>query len=364
MRVGGVNVNIGPPDVDVVIAVHRTDRPVARAVASVLDHTRAAVRVTVVAHGISATPIEDALARHRSDRLRVVAFNDDVPSPAGPFNAGLDLATGTFTSVLGSDDSLQPGAIDSWLRLARRHDAAAVIARLRRTNGSAVPTPPTRPFRRLVDPVRDRLSYRSAPLGLVSREVFEDLRFAEGLRSGEDLSYVSHVWFSGERIVFDRTGPAYLMHDDATSRVTTTPRPVAEELAPVLLIVGSDWFTRQDARSRSAMVAKFLRINLFGAVTNRPDPAAWTRHERSELAAAAATLMDAGEGIQESLSRADRALLDVIIDPESSAGRMLDRARIRRRRLAMNSIIPGDLSHLFDREGPLRLAAASAIVSR
>ena len=50
------------PVVDVVIAVHTAQRPVARAVASVLD-CRAPVRVTVVAHHVEPALIEANLAQ-------------------------------------------------------------------------------------------------------------------------------------------------------------------------------------------------------------------------------------------------------------------------------------------------------------
>src|SRR5690625_4325082 len=92
------------PRVDVIIAVHTPQRPILRAVSSVLDHTSADVRVTVVVHNTELAPIAVHLTRYAADhRLRLAHFVDGVPSPAGPMNHGLSLATAEFTALLGSD---------------------------------------------------------------------------------------------------------------------------------------------------------------------------------------------------------------------------------------------------------------------
>src|SRR5690606_4241473 len=128
-------VNPRSPQVDVVVAVHTESRPVARAVSSVLAN-HAPVRATVVCHHVPAERIAAALgdlperARTAGHEVRLVEHADGVPSPAGPFNKGLDLAEAPYVALLGSDDRLAPGALDSWLALAAATDADAVIARL------------------------------------------------------------------------------------------------------------------------------------------------------------------------------------------------------------------------------------------
>ena len=61
--------------------------------------------------------------------------------------------------------------------------------------------------------------------------MFGELRFTEGLPSGEDVAFVTRMWFSGAPLAFDRTGPAYLENDDATDRVSFTLRSVADDYA-------------------------------------------------------------------------------------------------------------------------------------
>ncbi|GAA1926574.1 hypothetical protein GCM10009775_18450 [Microbacterium aoyamense] len=351
------------PAVDVVIPVHDLSRPVARAVGSVVLSTGADVRVSVVAHGLEPGDVEGALGSlaARPD-VRVLGFADGIPSPAGPFNAGLDAATARFTSVMGSDDTLAPGAIDSWLRRAERDRADVVISRLRHAAGAAVPTPPTRPrSRAALDPVRDRLSYRSAPLGLVSRARFGGLRFAAGIPVGEDLPYVTRLWFSGAGISYDRTGPAYLIHDDAAGRTTFAPRPLAETFAFLPAVLDDPWFGELPTASRQSVIVKFIRIHLFGAITQRLDPAAWTPSERTTLRATAVAMLAAGEGIERVLSRRDRDLLDAALDPSIPAERLIRAATLRRQFAHLGSLVPRSLSRLLHREGPVRFAAASAL---
>jgi len=353
------------PLVDLVVAVHDPARRVDRAVGSALT-SDAPLRVTVVAHNTDPAGIEDRLGVLAGDtRVRVVALADGVRSPAGPFNHGLDLATARFTSLLGSDDELERGAIDSWLARAERTGADAVLTRLRHAGGGAVPTPPTRPrTRRLLDPVADRLSYRSAPLGLVSRARFGELRLAAGVPVGEDLPYVTRLWFSGAPIGYDRWGPAYVIHDDAGDRTTMTPRPLAEVFAFVPHVLDAPWFVTLPRAAREAVVVKFLRIHLFGAVTHRSDPALWTAGERGALSAAATAMVARGEGAERLLSRRDRVLLDAALDPDVPTAQLITAAARRREFARPGALVPRALRHALHREAPLRFAAASALQLR
>jgi len=363
------------PDVDLIVAVHSPDRPVERAVRSVLAGTEADVRVTVVCHGLATDVVANRLDSFAEDpRLRLVRHDDGMRSPAGPFNAGLGLATAAFTSVMGSDDTLEPGALDSWLALAGRRQADVVIARLRHASGAGVPTPPVRPWRRgLLDGVRDRLSYRSAPLGLVRRERFGDLRFTERVAVGEDIPYVSRLWFSPARVVLDR-GPAYVIGDDAEDRVTLVPRPVADELAYVPHVVDAAWFAALTDEQRLALVVKLLRVQVFGAVANRPDPAWWTASERADLARLTAALVAAAPRVRRVLSRADLRLLGVVAETGSgredgtegarTSERLVAAAVDRRRFGRPSTLLPADPRAVLHREAPLRWAAASWIVAR
>ncbi|WP_256841763.1 glycosyltransferase [Ornithinimicrobium cryptoxanthini] len=356
--------------VDVVIAVHTPTRPVGRAVASILDgntgpdpaHPHTAV--TVVCHNIAASQIAPGVAEHHRDRVRFLEHHDGIRSAAGPFNEGMRRARGEFVSIMGSDDTLQPGAIDAWLALADRTHAETVISRLVIGEGHRpVPTPPTRPWLRgLADPVADRLAYRSAPLGLVSNQGRERLgiELVEGLLVGDDVPYVTRLW-AETRVACQRRGPAYVIGEDATDRVTLDPRPIAAELAFVHHLLDQGWFADYPAPLRTAVVVKAIRIHLFGAVFYRSDPGYWTGTERHDLQAVADRLIRAAPDATQVLSRADRDLLDGILAPSVPADDLVARAQARRRHGRPATVLTRDLRHLLHREAPPRLMAASLL---
>lgn len=353
----------GDDTVEVVVAAHSPDRRTDRAVASVLAQEGAPVLVTVVCHNTDPELVAAGLPPEVRDdpRLRLLRLDDGVPSPSGPFMHGIERARAPWVSILGSDDVLEPGAVASWLAVARRTGAEVVITRLVRA-GRTVPTPPTRPFRRgLLDLEKDRLSYRSAPLGLLRVSALRRLgaELMPGARVGGDVPMVTRLWAEA-RVAYDRNGPAYVIGEDAGDRVTYTPRPIAVELAFVRHLLTRPWFTAYPWSTRAAVVTKVSRIHLFGAVHNRPDPAFWTGAERAELAAVARELEDAAPGYAGVLSRADRALLDAILDRGDPA-ELVRLARARRRHGRPGTVLTRDLRHLLHREAPLRLMTASLL---
>lgn len=354
------------PVVDLVIAVHSTARPVERAVASVLDHTRTPLRVTVVCHEVDAGAIAEKLGAHAGDpRLRLVEHRDGVRSPSGPFNRGMDEATAPFVGIMGSDDLLEPGAVDSWVRRQRTDDADVVVTHLRHAAGAYVPTPPVRPWRtRRLEGTRDRLSYRSAPLGILRRDAFPTLRLTEGAPVGGDIAFVLSLWFSGRRISYDRTGPAYVIGADATDRVTFRPKPVAEEFTYLSSLLEDARFAALGPREKASYAVKFLRVQVFGAVHNRPEPDFWTRQERDDLRAVTRRVLDLAPGAERVLSIADRRVLDAVLDPRTPVPVLFERSVARRRFRSPAALLTRDPSRLLAREAPLRFMTASVLCRR
>lgn len=352
------------PDVDHIIAVHDPSRPISRAVGSVLDHTAGRVRVTVVCHNTDGGAIRERLRDRAGDRrLRFLDLDDGVASPAGPFNAGLDAATARFTSIMGSDDELEPGAVDSWLRLADHTAAEIVIPRVRHAGGALLATPPTRPWRsRRLDGVRDRLAYRSAPLGLVSRTRFGTLRFPPALASGEDVQYVTALWYSDAQVAFDRRGPAYLVHADAESRTSTRRRPMATDTAFAWRLFASAEFASLTEVQRTALVVKILRVNVVSWVVNRPEPDAWGGDDRRELRECVQRCLSVAPDAARPLSRADRALLEAILDEDSRTVDVIRLGRERGRFLRPAGLLPRSAADVLRREAPLRFGVASMLM--
>lgn len=352
------------PVIDVIVAVHQPTRPIERAVASVLDHTVTAVRVTVVVHNTDAAPIRERLREHTQDpRLRIVEFRDDIPSPAGPMNYGLEIATALYTSLLGSDDELAPGALDGWLAHAEgrrgQFPADMVIAPVRIYGGGFEASPPVRlTHAMLLDGARDRLAYRAAPLGLQRRERFGHIRFLEGVVTGEDQPYTAELWFTpGARIVFPFAEPGYLVHDDQTDRVSFARKTVAEELAALVNMLDTANVWMADPEARLSVLAKQVRVPLFDAVRARVN-GHWEALASSQLASVAEMMVGAEPRLVSVLSRND-ARLFAAVRSGAATERELKHLLMRRGRLrSFGSLASKDWRFLFHAQAPLRFHLA------
>lgn len=352
------------------IAVHSDTRPIERAVASAFAaglelNVDGGLRVNVVCHNIEPEKIRGRLPSADAAKVRWLRCSDGIPSPAGPFNTGLEASDADYVSIMGSDDTLEPGALADWLAVARRNGSAAVIAPQRHANGSKVRTPPVRVGRRRrLHPVKDRLSYRTAPLGLIANAEVRRLAlsFSSGHRTGEDQIFSAQLWFGGGRLDYARGCASYVVGDDAGNRVTYTRREVADELEFATYLAGSQWFTTLPAGYRRALVTKLLRVHVFGLVLVREELGGWTGEDRAQLARIARVLLAAGPGAAAALSLADNRLLDAVVDPEVPTPELAALARARRRFGAPATLLPGKLRALLDPESPVRFMAASALL--
>lgn len=356
-----------------VTAVHTPTRPIERAVRSVLDHTRARVRMTVVVHNTDPTPILERLDKLLEDpRLRVLAYQDAYKTPAGPKNFGLKQATAEYVAMVDSDDTLEPGALDAWLNAARqiKGGADAVIAPTTTAAGAIHPSPPARWHRmkpgnaKQLDPIRDRLVYRSSPLGLIGRERFSHLRFAEGIPTGEDQPVTAELWFTtGSRVVFPAFAPRYLEHHDQDDRVTGATRSIAEEFLSLdrTLAEGSVW--SQEPRVRASIATKLIRVHLFDALRSR-SATEWTAENARELANVAERIVSWGPGCVGLLARADGALLRLVregsVDAEALRTQLAKRQQLR----SPAALLPSKLRFALHPEAPLRYHLASLLIAR
>lgn len=350
------------PTVDVIIPVHTDQRPIARAVGSVLEGTSSSVRVIVVCHGIAAGAISAALGTWASDpRVTLLEFADGVPSPAGPVNAGLDAATADFTALLDSDDMLELGAIDSWLALQGETDADVVIPRQTRMDGSPTRTPPVRLFRtRDLDPVLDRLLYRTRQAGLVRRAMFGTVRMAQGLRSGEDVQQGLAIWFSGANIVFARNAAGYVIGDESDDRTSMSPKPAHESLLFLEPVLSSELVRRLTAVQRESLAVKLLRTHILDVATVSAKSS--NRQDIADLAAASERILELSPDALRYLSRTEARAIRALrakAEPDQLWRLLNQRYEFWR----PSNLLPDSLFHIIHREAPLRLLAASAFVN-
>lgn len=354
------------PLVDVIIAIHDPARPLQRAIDSLraqrLDD--GVLTITVVCHNLAAAEVRGILEPEVIESVRLLELRDGIRSAAGPFNYGIAQSQARYVAVMGSDDYLEPGAISSWLERAERDELSAVIAPQRHASGHPIRTPPVRPWRAgLLDGVRDRLAYRTAPLGLLRREVVDrlDLQFAPRLSTGEDQSFSAGLWFSGEPIAYAHHSPRYVVGDDAPSRVTLQDRPMEDELRFVRELVDDPWFVESALAVRRSLAVKMTRVHLFSAATRRVERGSWSEADRRFLARLLDDMRTSAPGFERPLSIADRRMIDAIVAVDA-AGDILQRSRARRRFGRPATLITRDPRGQFAVEGPIRFMAASALL--
>ncbi len=357
-----------PEHADIIVAVHDLRRNVDRAVRSILADPDQRVRALVIAHNLPRAEVEAALA-HLIDeypgRVRVEELSDGVPSPSGPFNLGLAISDAEYVGIMGSDDELDAGAVSQWRRTAQRHRADTVIAKVvRGEQRTLVRSPPKRVLRTgVLDFAKDRLSYRSAPLGLIRAETVSrlGLRLLDGARNGGDLPFVTRLWLRG-RVVAAQGLAAYVEHADAPVRVTHVAKPVTEELWPIVALLDTSDVGGMNRAQREALVTKLLRRNIVDAIRKRGSGLDLTAEDLVGLRDIVAKLDSIAPRARAMISSVQAVLFEELISPSPDLGRVaaLDRASTDYRRLA--ALRPARLRHFLHPQGQPRFTVSSASI--
>lgn len=326
--------------VDAVVACHDPARPLARCVGSILSEREglreagADLLVTVVAHNRSVAEITGALTPGQQEEIarggiRVLHLADGIFSPAGPITLGIQESPGTWVSTIGSDDALEPGALVAWLRRGRAVQADAVIAPVRLPDGAVVRTPYLRPRRRdVLDPLRDHLAYRTAPLGLLRTATLERIGFAytrAHLANGSDIEPGLRLWFRGGRITYPYgprgTGtPGYAVSAEMGSgRVTSTLGRAARELGWLPPLLAQDWLRTARDAERDEIATKVVRAHMVPVIQRRALLAAtapeedlvqlWTAADAQSLGELHGAVLDLAGGPLRGLSIAESAVI-------------------------------------------------------
>lgn len=341
-----------------IIAVHQIDRPIDRAVRSVLSAAKPGqARVLVVCHGLPKSEVKAKLGEELAKQVTLLEHVDGIPSAAGPFNAGLTAAEAEFVSIMGSDDYLLAGSLSSWIEQATSQQLDAVLAPIVMQSGAQIRTPRLRPLRhKTLDPVRDRLAYRTAPLGLLRLAALRTpkLRFGEGFRTGEDIGLALKLWFGGTRIAMASTDTSYLVGEDAVERVTSVRLPLADEFAPLFQLLDDPWFDGLSASRRRSIAVKFARIHLLPALLVRGIEHDWAGDDGQTARRLLSLLENRAAGFDHPFSRADLKLLSGVRDSatlpigiQQSIRRHLDSSWTER-------LIAGKLLGNLNRESNLR----------
>lgn len=356
------------PSVDMIIAVHDLRRNVARAVGSVLADPDPTIRVFLVAHNIRATEVREALSdliEAHPGRVRIDELNDGIRSPSGPFNHGLRASEAAFVGIMGSDDELDPTAIHDWRERLQRKRADAIIAKVvRGESRSLVRSPPRRVWKTgALDFAKDRLSYRSAPLGLMTRSAVErlDLRLLEGAGNGGDLPFVTRLWALG-RVVPSHGLGTYIEHADAPVRVTWVPKSIDDEHQSIRRLLAGT-FVRSFARpAREALGTKLLRRNVMDSIRKRDGGRMLTAEDFAGLRRSVDAILRYSPRSRWLVSRAHAAIVTELLKDDPSANEIAHWDAIAAVPSHRDSLLPGRLRHLLHPQAQPRYALAAALI--
>lgn len=358
------------PLVDVVIPVHSLSRPLGRAVDSAMVGIQplpaGAYVITVVAHHLSTEQVRGMLTERQLEHVRIVEAPAEGTTAAAPRTAGLAHTDAKYICFLDSDDSYQPGAVGRWVKIAERRHSDMVIPWLRHSNGRTDITPVIRPGRTSnLDPVADRLVYRASVFGLQRVETVRRLgaEFDFGTSTGEDQAFVMRLYAGAARIDYAPGEPTYVMHADATDRVSQTPSPVRAQLEPSVRMLHKSWFEGAALELRRAFVVKVVRINVFEAVSAHVKAGTWSQDEAQGARDALSRLLDGVPGARGDFSRADLRVIDLLLSEDPDEDRLNSALDARRRFASPGAILTAKPAHVLGRNAPLRFMGAAAAQS-
>ena len=252
---------------DVIIPVHDPERPVETALFSATAaHQGVATRVIVVVHNTALDPTRrEAL----SAQALVLDLHDEIPSPSGPRNVGLEAASAPFVFMLDSDDRLAAGCLARCVEVATRTSADVVLPSI--MVGDRFVGSPHSPSRRrgILDPAHHHLFLRSNVPALLRRTMIEErgLRYPVGVATGEDFVVMAELY------ACTRTAQAlnafYLADTNVGRSASTVAVPTEEQLRATCLVLDAPWVASLTEAQREGLVMRILWINLADAWRQR-----------------------------------------------------------------------------------------------
>ncbi|AXG77813.1 glycosyltransferase family 2 protein [Streptomyces paludis] len=192
------------PDVSVIVGAYEAMPYLIRCLESVEAQTLGAGRIEIVAIDDGSTDgtgeyLDDFAAR-TSIPTRVV-HQANSGGPSGPRNVGIDLARGRYLFFLDADDYFADESLERMVAMADRARTDVVLGKVEGVNRGA----PGSMWRRTtarVDIYDSQVIYTLSAQKLFRRELVErlNLRFDEGLRTGEDALFTMEAYIRGNGV--------------------------------------------------------------------------------------------------------------------------------------------------------------------
>lgn len=297
-------------EAQIVISTHRADRPVRRAVNSVLDCPSAGV--VVVAHGLDPSLLD----LPTNDRVEVIGVSDGLGYPGVPFNAGLMHTAAPWIGRLDSDDWYEPGAVEAMLSHAKQDDQDGVIAPIRVEPSATNEIAPASWRRKNLKPGRDHMYFRTAPFGLFKSELLKNptYMYKEDVPAGEDVVNGAALWTSGLRFSFYPQDPAYVVTQEAPERASSVKRPLSEHASEWRELWAHPVIQRAKRAERKALAYKMVQMHVLPMISSRPTPEAWREGDFEWLSGTARQLVEEVPSLPGTVIRAKRPVFDALIE--------------------------------------------------
>lgn len=333
--------------IQIVIPVNDADRPLSRAIDSVLRSPHAGV--VVVAHNISPS----SLNIPQDPRVKVLSFVGEEGKVGPAFDAGIEATDAPWIGIMGSDDWYETEALEAMSMRAEQDNADGVLAPLA-YQGNGRGMVPLTLRRKNLHPVRDRMFYRSAPLGIYRREILRDERFRFGDRHyvGSDIAVSARLWTSGLRVSYYPEDPAYVVGDDARRRVTTSPRPLAERGAAWKDLWDLPWVRELSGPVRTSLAVKLLRVHVWGELAAHPNPEWWSQEDSSWLEGLTSRILSEAPGVLEHFRRPTVRTFQKV--SEGNLEGALKSFRLEESATKSSLVLPSRLGNLLSPEAPPR----------
>lgn len=193
------------PDVTVLIAAYNAMPYLERTLDSLIAQSIGFDRLEIIAVDDGSTDDTgealDKCAARFPDTVQVI-HQANSGGPAGPWNRGLDLATGRFVYFVGADDYLGPEALERLVTYADEHDSDVVMGKVVGVNGLEIEQ---RVFKGNVPdlpPYGPDLRWSMANTHLYRRDLVEriGLRYVEHLPFGSDQPFMVEACANARRI--------------------------------------------------------------------------------------------------------------------------------------------------------------------
>lgn len=232
------------PLISVIVPVYGAEQSMNECVKSIVEQTYRNLEIILVDDG-SPDRCPELCDRWSSKDLRIRVIHQRNTGPSAARNAGIDAARGEYLGFVDPDDHIASDMYETLLRnlLREQADVSIIGTSLVGEDGQTYVPCETQCY--LCMDSAQAFKYVNVPGyfhvavwdKLYHRELFDDIRFPENLRSGEDYPVTYRVLDKARTLIYDSTpGYFYHLHESMTLRLRITTAQSDETLAVLKMV--------------------------------------------------------------------------------------------------------------------------------